>query len=67
MKKGKYEVTGREDIKKGSLEYSSTEEMAILSLKVLDTIVENAPDISAKDAMTVLKDAADIYLQYHGL
>ena len=64
---GKYETAGRQDLEDCLLEYTATEEMAILSLKVLDTIVENAPDLSAKDAMTVLKDAADIYLQYHRL
>lgn len=64
---GKYEALGREEVEKGTLEYSSTDELAILSLKVLDTIAENSNNISAKDAMLVLKDAADIYLQLHGI
>lgn len=66
-KKGKYEKTGRKIIKAGGigLEYSSTEELAILSLKVLDTIDQNSKNLSAKDAMLVLKDAADFYLQFH--
>ncbi len=66
QRKGKYERFGIEDIENGNLEYSSTDELAILSLKVLDTIAENSNDISVKDAMLVLKDAADIYLQIRG-
>ena len=67
MKKGKYEKAGRNAIKAGKLEYSSTDELAILSLKVIDTIAENSKNLSAKDAMLVLKDAADIYLQFQGI
>ena len=67
MKKGKYEKAGRKAIKAGTLQYSSTDELAILSLKVLDTIAGNSKNISAKDAILVLKDAADIYLQFQGL
>lgn len=67
MKKGKYEKAGRKAIKAGTLQYSSTDELAILSLKVLDTIVDSSKDISAKDAMLVLQDAADIYLQFQSI
>ena len=65
--KRKYEKAGRKAIKARTLQYSSTDELAILSLKVLDTIVDSSKDISAKDAMLVLKDAADIYLQFQGV
>ena len=64
---GKYEKVGRKAIEAGVLECSSTDELAILSLKVLDAIAENSKNLSAKDAMLVLKDAADIYLQLHGI
>lgn len=67
MSERKYEKAGRKALEEGVLEYSCTEEMAILSLKVLDTIAENSIYISAKDAMLVLKDAADIYLQFSGI
>lgn len=63
MSKGRYEEVGAEAIQRGVLEHSSTDELALLSLKVLDTIDQNSPKLSAKEAMLVLKDAADIYLQ----
>lgn len=37
--------------------------MAILSLKVLDLIDEKSDGLSVKDAITVLEDAINIYLQ----
>ena len=56
MAKGKYEKVGKKAIKAGALEYSSTDDLAILSLKVLDTIDKNSKKLSAKDAMLVLRD-----------
>ncbi|MGN8767372.1 hypothetical protein [Blautia massiliensis (ex Liu et al. 2021)] len=67
MAKGKYEKVGKKAIKAGALEYSSTDDLAILSLKVLDTIDKNSKKLSAKDAMLVLRDAADIYLQFQNI
>ena len=67
MAKGKYEEIGKKAIKAGALEYSSTDDLAILSLKVLDTIDKNSKKLSAKDAMLVLRDAADIYLQFQNI
>lgn len=60
---GKYEDAGRKALESCALECSGTDEMAILSLKVLDMIDENSEDLSAKDAITVLEDAINIYLQ----
>lgn len=59
---GKYEEAGRKALD-WNLEYSRTDEMAILSLKVLDLIDEKSEGLSAKDAITVLEDAINIYLQ----
>lgn len=67
MAKGKYEKIGKKAIKAGALEYSSTDDLAILSLKVLDTIDKNSKKLSAKDVMLVLRDAADIYLQFQNI
>lgn len=60
---GKYEEAGRKALESWNLEYSGTDEMAILSLKVLDLIDEKSDGLSAKDAITVLEDAINIYLQ----
>ena len=59
---GKYEEAGRKALD-WNLEYSGTDEMAILSLKVLDLIDEKSDGLSAKDDTTVLEDAINIYLQ----
>ncbi|MGO5164228.1 hypothetical protein [Fusicatenibacter saccharivorans] len=59
---GKYEEAGRKALD-WNLEYSGIDEMAILSLKVLDLIDEKSEGLSAKDAITVLEDAINIYLQ----
>lgn len=63
---GKYEEAGRKALESWNLEYSGTDEMAILSLKVLDMLDENSENLSAKDAITVLEDAINIYLQLRG-
>ena len=59
----RYEEAGRKALESCTLECSGTDKMAILSLKVLDFLDENSENLSAKDAITVLEDAINIYLQ----
>lgn len=54
---GKYEKAGREALKNGKLDYTYNEEAAILSLKILDLIVENQKDISVEGTLQILEDS----------
>lgn len=54
---GKYERAGREALEKGKLDYTYNEEAAILSLKILDLIVENQKDISVEGTLQILEDS----------
>lgn len=66
-KAGKYEQAGKEAMQEGSLNFSGNKEMAILSLKALDTISENTKDLSAEYALSVLEDAKSILMQLLGV
>ena len=59
---GKYEKAGTEAVL-NELEFAGNNETARLSLKVLDVLSENAPELPVKYALMVLDDAKDILLQ----
>lgn len=54
---GKYEKAGREALAENELYLSGSDEMDMLSLKVLDLIVENAEELPVKGVMEVLDNA----------
>lgn len=60
---GNYEDYGTKAIESNELNFSGNNETAVLSLKVLDTLSENAPELPVKYALTVLDDAKDMLLQ----
>lgn len=64
---GRYESAGREAIREGTLEYSENEELALISLKVLDAISENSQELPVKYAITILDDAKSMLLQLLGV
>lgn len=64
---GKYEDAGLGAIKSGELEFAGNNQTLILSLKVLDTLSENFPELSAKYALIALDDAKSILLQLLGI
>ncbi len=64
---GKYEKYGAEAIEQNELDFSGNNQTAALSLKVLDTLLENAPELPVKYAITVLDDAKDILLQLRSI
>lgn len=64
---GKYMKAGKEAMRDGELEYSQNEELAMLSLKVLDTIAENREKLPVKYTLIVLDDAKSILLQLIGV
>lgn len=66
-KEGRYEKPGIEAIEAGELEFSGNRDMAIISLKVLDTIVECDPELPVKQALTILEDAKDLLIQLLGI
>lgn len=60
---GRYENAGNKALKEGNLHFTNNEELAKLSLKVLDTISENTDRLPVKYAIDVLEDAKNIMLQ----
>ena len=54
---GRYEMAGREALAQNELYLSGNDEMDMLSLKVLDLIVENAEELPVKGVMEVLSNA----------
>lgn len=63
----KYENAGKEAMQEGTLEFSTNNELAVISLKVLDTIAENTNDLSVKYALAVLDDAKSMLVQLLGV
>lgn len=65
---GRYEMAGREALAQNELYLSGNDEMDMLSLKVLDLIVENAEELPVKGVMEVLSNGkSSVVLTFGGL